>query len=281
MGAIEENQSVWASGWDWSDGGESWSSWWGDTSSMWFGGILPRIHSFVPTGCLLEIAPGYGRWTQYLKEYCQRLVLVDLTERCIDHCRERFASSDHIEYHVNDGTSLAMVDDGSVDFVFSFDSLVHVEIDVLESYLQQLAHKLTKDGLGFFHHSNLGRHRMSAAVARRIPRKALPLLVSKGVVPDLYAWRSESCSAQAFAALCQKAGLQCVSQELISWEHGRYLTDTISVFTRPGSRWHRPNIVWQSRNFKGEAKRAATLYAAKGFPALGSPGSDGQGMPTE
>jgi cyclopropane fatty-acyl-phospholipid synthase-like methyltransferase len=39
------------------------------------------------------------------------------------------------------------------DFVFSFDSLVHVESDVIENYLTQLAKKLKPNGIGFIHHS--------------------------------------------------------------------------------------------------------------------------------
>jgi SAM-dependent methyltransferase len=271
MGGVEENRAVWESGWDWSDGGESWSAWWGDTPSLWFGGILPRIHAFIPTGTILEIAPGYGRWTQYLKHSCAHLVLVDLTERCIEHCRERFAADDHIEYHVNDGRSLEMVADHSIDLAFSFDSLVHVELDVLESYVTQLATKLTDDGVGVFHHSNLGHYRVSTALARRAPRRLLPRLVRLGVAPDLYAWRAESGTATAFASLCTQAGLTCVTQELISWEHGRYLTDAISVFTRPGSRWDRAPVVTTDRGFGAAGRRSARLYAAQGYPAHSEP----------
>src|SRR3954468_2896420 len=131
MGDVKKNLAIWTAHWDWSQQGDEWSAWWGGTPSLWYGALLPRIHSFVPPGTILEIAPGYGRWTQYLKNLCDELVIVDLTEGCIEHCRERFADADNIEYHVNDGRSLEMVEDGSVDFVFSFDSLVHAETDVL------------------------------------------------------------------------------------------------------------------------------------------------------
>ena len=35
-----------------------------------------------------------------------------------------------------------MIQDKSIDFVFSFDSLVHAEAEVIEAYLNQLAMKL-------------------------------------------------------------------------------------------------------------------------------------------
>ena len=133
MADTESNLEIWNESWDWSGRGDEWSDWWGGTPALWFGALLPRIHAFLPAETILEIGPGYGRWSQYLKGLCRRLVLVDLAERCIEHCRGRFADASNIEYHVNDGRSLAMVEDGSVDLAFSFDSLVHAEADVLEA----------------------------------------------------------------------------------------------------------------------------------------------------
>src|SRR4051812_44338620 len=112
------------------------------TSILWLRTVLPRIQRFVPTGTILEIGPGFGRWTQYLRRLGQRLLLVDVSERCIAACCERFAGDLHVEYFVNDGASLAMVPDRSVDFIFSFDSLVHAEADAVGAYLAQAARKL-------------------------------------------------------------------------------------------------------------------------------------------
>src|SRR5207253_469039 len=169
MPSVEENLSTWDRSYDWTQGGDEWSSAWGGAEAEWFGTILPRIHSFIPAGTVLEIAPGYGRWTHYLKDSCEKLILVDLAERCIDACKQRFASSSHITYHVNDGKSLEMIADNSIDFVFSFDSLVHAEADVLEAYLSQLAKKLKPNGVGFIHHSNLGMYSELIAKTRQTP----------------------------------------------------------------------------------------------------------------
>jgi len=80
MADVEQNLAVWES-WDWSQQGDEWSASWGGTPALWHGALLPRIHSFVPTGTILEIAPGYGRWTQYLKDLCERLLVVDLARQ--------------------------------------------------------------------------------------------------------------------------------------------------------------------------------------------------------
>jgi SAM-dependent methyltransferase len=274
VAGVDENLTQWSEDWDWSDAGEGWSSWWGGTPALWFGALLPRIHAFVPTGTILEIAPGYGRWTHYLKDLCERLVVVDLTERCIEYCRERFREASHLEYHVNDGRSLAMIEDESVDFVFSFDSLVHVDEDVLASYLNQLATKLKPNGVGFFHHSNLGSYRtavrMTIATARHlIPRRFVKPLVEKGILVNVGAWRAEHMTAKRFVELCDAAGLACIGQELISWEHGSYKIDTLSVFTRRESVWERPLRVVGNAAFAREAARMARCYSRSSFGAGG------------
>jgi SAM-dependent methyltransferase len=262
---VDENLQNWSTTWDWSRGGDEWSHWWGDTPALWFGAILPRIHALVPTGTILEIAPGFGRWTQYLKDLCEQVVLVDLTEKCIAHCRERFAQETNIEYHINDGRSLAMIEDGSIDFVYSFDSLVHAGPDVIDGYLTQLAAKLRPDGIGFIHHSNAGALRPLSAVSRRLPPRIFHSLVRWGVAVNLSAWRDEGMTAAHFRRQCEAVGLNCVAQELVGWEAGAYLLDCFSIFTRRGSRWDRPGRVVRNPIFVAEARRMARLYAGASF----------------
>ncbi|MEY2452108.1 MAG: hypothetical protein QOD92_1682 [Acidimicrobiaceae bacterium] len=258
---------MWTAGWDWSTQGDEWSVWWGGTEAMWYGAVRPRIHSFVPTGTILEIAPGYGRWTQYLKELGSRVIAVDISENCVEHCRKRFADASNVEVHVNDGMSLGMVPDGIVDFAFSFDSLVHVEDDVIAAYLRELARTLAPDGVGFVHHSNIGAYPRHTRVARRTrPDRARRVLVRSGVLIDVYAWRAESMTAERFQSLCTDADLVCVGQEKINWESGRFLIDTLSIITRPGSRWDRQPVVVRNPSFRHDAGRMATLYASTAYP---------------
>lgn len=122
---------------------------------QWYGTLLPRIQAFVPAQTILEIAPGYSRWTHFLKDLCSQLILVELSEKCIISCQQRFANESHIRYYINDGKSLSMIEDNSIDFVFSFNSLVHAEAEVISAYISEISRKLSANGVAFIHHSNL------------------------------------------------------------------------------------------------------------------------------
>jgi ubiquinone/menaquinone biosynthesis C-methylase UbiE len=254
MPTVEQNSSVWNENYDWSQSGDEWSSVWGGPEAQWFGAIFPRIHAFLPTETILEIAPGFGRWTQFLAHYAKRLIVVDLSERCIETCKKRFSRWSHIEYHVNDGKSLDFLTDQSVDFVFSFDSLVHAEADVLKDYLAQLAARLKRNGAGFIHHSNLASY--VDPLTKQLPA---------GV--ENQHWRATSMSADLFRDFCETANLECVTQEKVNWGASE-LNDSFSTFTRAGSSWSRPNRVLENAQFMAEAhsiSRLAPLYSARGW----------------
>src|SRR5437870_11927105 len=120
---------------DWKDAGEESSAPWGTSAAQWSGAILPRIRDCLPTGTILEIAPGFGRWTYYLKDYCQALWVVDRVEKCIEACRRRFAADPHVRCCLNDGRSLSMVSAPSIDLVFRFVSFVHTHRELGAAYL--------------------------------------------------------------------------------------------------------------------------------------------------
>jgi SAM-dependent methyltransferase len=264
MGTVEENRRVWQ-GYDWTQAGNEWSGVWGSAVAEWHSTILPRLHQWVPTHTVLEIAPGFGRWTQFLKDLAEHLILVDLTEKCITACRERFAAASNISYSVNDGRSLRAAGDMSIDFIFSFDSLVHVEADVIEAYLHEFARTLNSHGVAFIHHSNIGRYSRRLRFRRWLDTLAerhwrLRRLREKHVELGWMnrGWRAESMTARRFEELCHKAGLQCRSQEIIPWSTS-LLSDCISVVTRPGSRWARRNVVLTNPDFAREGRYTAAL----------------------
>jgi len=228
---------------------------------QWYGSILPRIQRFVPTNTILEIACGYGRWTQFLHDLSDSLIVVDFSEDCIQACRRRFAHSSRIAYYVNDGTSLAMIGDESVDFVFSFDSLVHADESVMKAYITQLARILKPHGAAFIHHSNLGEY-PQYSIMERFPRMRR-LLSWVGILEKELHWRDFAVTAEKVARDAAASGSRCVSQELVTWDTRRALIDCMSTIVREDSPLPRENRVLRNGWFTREMRylsRLARLY---------------------
>jgi ubiquinone/menaquinone biosynthesis C-methylase UbiE len=203
--SVERNIQTW-SRWDWRSLGEEWTQ-----SADWKQALVAEVlrPMMPPGGTLLEIGPGAGRWTEYLVEHGDRVILVDVSVRVLDLCRDRFGDRDSISYVLNDGRSLPGVTDQSVDGVWSFDAFVHVGPLDLAAYLSELARVLRPGGVGVIHHAGR-RSRMG--------------------------WRSPM-TATLFANLARDCGLEIVRQ-FDSWGNGRFdvrrYRDVISVVRKPG-----------------------------------------------
>ena len=230
MASLKENYEFWNRSYRWGrTRGEEWSAPWGGSEAQWNWCVYPRIRRHLPARRILEIGPGHGRWSQYLRGHCQELILVDISETCIEFCRERFGPAG-MRYQVGDGRSLAFLEPDSIDFAFSFESLVHTEMDALQNYLVDLSSKFSERGAGFFHHSNLGSYRSYFDRLRLFPKPLRTWLESRGLM-DNDNWRAESVSYGAFENAVQEAGLFLHSQELVPWG-GRRLIDCFSTVSK-------------------------------------------------
>ena len=220
---------------------------------QWYCTLLPRLHPYLEllhtngklsVSTLLEIAPGYGRWTKYLKNLCDSLIIVDLAESCIEACKTRFQAEQNLQYFVNDGKSLEMIKDESIELIFSFDSLVHAEVDVIEAYLLEFSKKLTLNGIGFIHHSNLA----SSSSRRKVKN---------------HHWRASSVSYKLVQELADRSGLRCLSQEIFSWGGSKFPIDCISVLVRQNSQWKTEYQFLENTKFETEitiAQQQSQLY---------------------
>lgn len=102
---------------------------------------------------VLEIAPGHGRWSKEIVDNSKELILVDLSPSCIEHCRNTFTDYSHVTYITNDGTSLPGVEANHVDFVWSYDSFVHMDKDTIAAYLKEIEKVLKPGGRAIIHHA--------------------------------------------------------------------------------------------------------------------------------
>lgn len=262
MVSVRFNQAWWGQDYDWAEQGDEWSRPWGGAEAQWFGSLFPRIHPYLPAGEILEIACGYGRWTQFLKDHCDRLTAIDLSQTCVDACRERFADDPRLRFLTTDGTSVPEVGDASIDFAFSFDSLVHADQDVLTAYMAELRRVLKPEGVAFIHHSNLGAYAHRYALLGKVPR-LLGGLRRLRVLQRVH-MRDAGVSAESVAAAAEANGLRCIGQEITPWlERRSTMIDCMSLIVPAESAADRSNRVVRNRQFHREPRyvaRVAQVY---------------------
>jgi SAM-dependent methyltransferase len=146
-----DEQKKWNDPEMWTNDGHEWSGPFGTTEKLWNEYIFKTIKPFRGKR-ILEIAPGFGRITQFLSILAGELIVVDLNANCIEATRNKLGN--HVsEYFVNDGKSLSDIKDNSQDLVFSYDSFVHMHANVVEEYIKESSRVLVSGGCGFIHHS--------------------------------------------------------------------------------------------------------------------------------
>ena len=77
-----EEQKFWGKEEHWTNGGHEWSSQFGTTENLWNQHLFDDLKEFRNKK-ILEIAPGFGRITQFLSVLANELLVVDLNPLCI------------------------------------------------------------------------------------------------------------------------------------------------------------------------------------------------------
>ena len=118
------------------------------------------------------------------------------------------------------------------------------------------------------HHSNLGeyiRRIKVQSVLSKVPE--LPGCWQGWAFTNVTAqWRAHSMTAAKMALFARDHNLQCVSQELITWESRFALVDCLSIIVPRGSRWSRENRVFRNAGFMVEAKSFSDLSRLYEWP---------------
>jgi ubiquinone/menaquinone biosynthesis C-methylase UbiE len=176
--------------------------------------IWPNISSAFG-GRVLEIAAGYGRNTAFLMQKATEVWVTDVNESCVSACRKRFSEgSGHCRLHFlrTDGLTFGGVPSGAIDYVYSWDSMVHFPAEVLRANLHECARVLREGGRGFIHHANLSPQRADAYWKRN---------------PG---WRS-AVDATMVAGFVQDSGLKLLRQICFSWAEVPRL-DCMTLFSK-------------------------------------------------
>lgn len=91
----------------------------------------------------VEIGPGGGRWTRYLIGFGE-LFVVDVHAELIAEIKKNF-DQPNMRFVLNDGTDFPGIPDRSIQFLFSFGTFVHLDLPLIETYVDNMRRILTDD----------------------------------------------------------------------------------------------------------------------------------------
>lgn len=152
---------------------------------------------------VVELACGHGRHVPEYVNKAKHITLVDILQKNIDFCKNRFKNIDNISYYVNNGYDLSELKSDSYTSLFTYDSMVHFELLDIFSYLKETFRILKNGGMALFHHSNnTSDYKVS---------------FSNGIEGRNYM------SKDLFAYLVHRAGLIVMDQELTWYNNGTYI----------------------------------------------------------
>jgi SAM-dependent methyltransferase len=99
---------------------------------------------------VLDLGCGIGRISGPLEAHVKQIVAVDVSEEMICQARKYVGRESKINFYVNDGASIGMIEADSVDFAFSLLTLHHIPRSIFTRYLTELFRVLRSGGLFYF-----------------------------------------------------------------------------------------------------------------------------------
>lgn len=150
--SVNQNRLTW-NNWNWQQMGEEWTksdAWKNKLADEIIGKLIPQNSSII------EIGPGGGRWTEYLQKKSTELHLVDISEKCLELCKDRFADKNNITYNLIKDVKFNFTPHNSIDTVFSYDVFVHIDKAQITEYFTEFARVLKPGGKIILHYSKIG-----------------------------------------------------------------------------------------------------------------------------
>jgi ubiquinone/menaquinone biosynthesis C-methylase UbiE len=158
----------------------------------------------------IDFAAGYGRNTHKLLEAgAGHVTMVDVNPDCIGHL-EGHLPRDRTSAILNSGTDLSVLPDEEFTFLYTYDAMVHFDLEIVAAYLPEFARVLRAGAYALVHHSNYTGN--PGGDFRRNPH-----------------WRNFM-SAPIFKHLAVRAGFDVIQQEVFAW--GEPDIDCITILRR-------------------------------------------------
>jgi len=113
--------------------------------------LLPHV-----TGArVLEIGPGGGKYSALVAPRCATLTCVDVSQEMLNRVAKRLEGDTKLRTIKVDGMDVHQVADESIDFAFSIDVFVHLDLEDVYAYLREMHRMLIPGGHIVLHLASL------------------------------------------------------------------------------------------------------------------------------
>jgi ubiquinone/menaquinone biosynthesis C-methylase UbiE len=162
------------------------------------GSVFREQFELMDRETIVEVACGKGRHTALAVPLCGTIWATDTSVDALKELTERFRDVPAVRPLLVTGeSSLPEVGSNSVTAVFSYDSMVHFEMQTVAAYLAEVSRILRKGGKALFHHSNYADN-------------------PEGKFTDNPGWRNYM-TPEIMRHLASRNGLRVVSQTVLDW----------------------------------------------------------------
>lgn len=157
-----------------------------------------QLFQYLDLNNVIELACGHGRHVTKYYDKAGTITLVDILDKNIHYCQERFADKQNICFYQNNGSDLAGLEDQSYTSLFTYDAMVHFELLDIASYLKETYRVLKPGSYALFHHSNnTADYKVSFATGKS---------------------GRNYMSADIFAHLAYRSGFEIVESRTLDWD---------------------------------------------------------------
>jgi ubiquinone/menaquinone biosynthesis C-methylase UbiE len=180
-------------------------------NAQWESLIGPLLAQFpIDYSRTIDFAAGYGRNARKLLEVgAAHITMVDVNPECVAHLEANFPH-DRATAVLNNGADLAQLETKGFTFLYTFDAMVHFDIELVIAYLPEFARVLKPGAYALVHHSNYTAN--PGGDFRQNPH-----------------WRNFM-SADIFKHVATRSGLTVLHQNIFSW--GEPNNDCITILRR-------------------------------------------------
>lgn len=127
-----------------------------DMNRLWNKIIWPILSRHeIDLSDTIDFACGYGRNAKMLAAAgAAKVTLVDVNPDNIAYCREHVVPLGNFDVVQNNGYDLADLPSGRFTHFYSFDAMVHFDLEIVLAYVSEFARVIKPGGTAFIHHSN-------------------------------------------------------------------------------------------------------------------------------